>query len=118
MTPEQFTAQMAALVTQIKEDNAATRKHSSELHAATQGRVDTLADNLRAGLRDDVELMLVPVLEKQAAHSDKLKDHEDRLRVVEKNDVKRQVYIGGAAGLAMAAVVEGIKAGLKMAGKN
>ena len=118
MTQEQFAAQMTALVNQIKEDNAATRAHSTELHAATQGRVDHLADNLRAGLRDDVELMLKPVLEKQDSHSKKLDDHENRIRVVEKNDVKRQVYIGGAAGLAMAAVVEGIKAGLKLAGKN
>ena len=118
MTPEQFTEQMAALVHQIKADNAATRDHSTKLHEATQARVDHLSDSLRAGLRSDVELMLKPVIEKQEAHSKKLDDHETRIRVVEKNDVKRQVYIGGAAGLAMAAVVEGIKAGLKMAGKN
>lgn len=110
MTPEQFAAQMNDLVKKVLDDNAATRAHSSELHRATQGRVDNLADTLRTGLREDVELMLQPVTAKVDSHSKKLDDHETRIRGLETASTKRDVVIAGGASLAMVAIAEGVRA--------
>ena len=110
MTNEEFQAQMRQMMKELAANHQLTRQHSTELHEATQRRVDGLADGLRAGLRTDVEMLLMPVIDKQNSHGKKLEDHEGRIRILETSDSKRGVIIGGGAGLMAAAVVEGIRA--------
>ena len=110
MTNEEFQTQMQLMLQQVLVDNKRTRQHSTEMHTVTQARVDGLADTLRNGLRDDVEILLKPVIDKQESHGKKLDDHEGRIRTLETSDNKRQVIIGGGAGLMAAACIEGIRA--------
>jgi hypothetical protein len=107
MTPDQFQEALA----QIKRD-------SESRHLATQQRIDSVVTGVRDGLRDDIGLMLKPVTDKIESHGKKLDDHETRIRGLETESTRRSVYIGGGVSLAMVAVVEGVRAMLKIKGSG
>lgn len=122
MTEEQFRIEIEAIRGSIAVTNRLVEMSLNE-HTRTQGRVDSVVSSVRDGLREDIELVIRPALEKLDSHGKKIDDHETRIRGLEKSGTKRDVILGGAAGmmggvagLGIGAVIEAVKALLKIKG--
>lgn len=122
MTNEEFKLQIEAIKESLLANNRLVEL-SLEEHARTRGRIDDIVSDLRDGLREDIELVLKPVVDKLDGHSKKIDDHETRIRGLEKSGTKRDVMVGGgaamlgtAAGMAMGGLYEAVKTLLKVKG--
>ena len=122
MSPDEFRNEMDLLQAAIKANNALVAQTLAE-HGRTQQRIDGVVASLRQGLREDITLVIQPVLDKVDSHGKKIDDHETRIRGLEKSGTKRDVILGGAAGmmggiagLGISAVIESVKAVLKIKG--